>query len=429
MNILIIGNGGREYTFAWKLAQSPLTEKLFIAPGNAGTEQFGTNVALAVDDIPGIAQFAKNNAIDMVLVGPEVPLVLGLRDHFAKDVALANILFIGPGRIGAQLEGSKDFSKEFMKRQGIPTAQAQTFSSTDIEAGIQHLDSCSYPVVLKADGLAGGKGVVIAQTREEAVHVLKDMIEERRFGDASNKVLIEEFLDGIELSIFVLTDGTDYIILPEAKDYKRIGEHDTGPNTGGMGAVSPVDFANDNFKRNIENQVIIPTINGLKKENIDFTGFIFIGLMKVGEIPYVIEYNVRMGDPETQVVIPRIKNDLVEILAAVGRGQLSDISLEVDEDAAATIVMVSEGYPGEYQKGHEIHGLADVTDALVIHAGTRRDDYKILTDGGRVLSVTGRGKYLEEALKHAYNGVKYISWKGCNFRKDIGKDVLADHID
>ncbi len=429
MNILIIGSGGREFTFAWKLSQSPNTENLFIAPGNAGTEQFGRNVDLSVEDFEGIGQFVLENQIQLVLVGPEVPLVSGIRDYFENQEDLKNILLIGPGSAGARLEGSKDFSKEFMKRHQIPTAKASTFTESELSAGINYLSTCQFPIVLKADGLAAGKGVVIAQDEEEAVAVLTEMLRNKKFGEASSKVLIEEFLEGIELSVFVLTDGKDYLILPEAKDYKRIGEHDTGPNTGGMGAVSPVDFADDSFMKRVEEEVVIPTVEGLKKESIPFLGFIFIGLMKVDNIPYVIEYNVRMGDPETQVVIPRINNDLVELLTATAKGDLASQKLLIDQDAAATVVMVAKGYPGSYQKGDEIHGLADVTEQLVVHAGTRRDDYKILTNGGRVLSVTGRGQYLEDALKDAYHGIHLISWEGAYHRTDIGKDVLADHID
>jgi len=429
MNILVIGSGGREFTFAWKIAQSPHTDKLFIAPGNAGTEQFGQNVAIQPGDFDGLADFVIKNGIELVVVGPEVPLVDGIRDFFESRDDLKDVLIVGPGKKGAMLEGSKDFSKEFMNRYDIPTARAATFTRASINDGVQYLSDCRYPIVLKADGLAAGKGVVIAGSETEAVQVLKEMLEESRFGEAGNKVLIEEFLEGIELSVFVVTDGKDYVILPEAKDYKRIGEHDTGPNTGGMGAVSPVDFANDAFMERVRNEVIVPTINGLKEEHIPYAGFIFIGLMKVGSDPYVIEYNVRMGDPETQVVLPRIKSDLVELLVATANGTLASHRLEIDEEAAATVVMVAGGYPDRYEKGKEINGLADVTGALVVHAGTRRDDYRILTNGGRVLSVTGRGQYLEDALKKAYRGVGFIHWDGAYFRTDIGKDVLADHLD
>ncbi len=429
MNILIIGSGGREFTFAWKISQSPNTEKLFIAPGNAGTEQFGENVELAGDDFDGIGKFVTENRIDMVIVGPEAPLVDGIRDYFENDESLKEVMLIGPGKQGAMLEGSKDFSKEFMNRHEIPTAKAATFTQNTLKEGIEYLGSSNYPIVLKADGLAAGKGVVIANDEEEAVAVLTEMLVNKKFGAASSKVLIEEFLEGIELSVFVLTDGKDYLLFPEAKDYKRIGEHDTGPNTGGMGAVSPVGFASDDFMDRVEKKVVIPTIEGLQQDNIPYLGFIFIGLMKVGNEPYVIEYNVRMGDPETQVVIPRIKNDFTELLTSAANGTLSKQKIDIDEDAAATIVMVSEGYPGSYEKGREIHGLADVTDALVVHAGTKRKDYKILTNGGRVLSVTGRGQYLGDALRHAYDGVQYVTWQGAYHRTDIGKDVLADHID
>lgn len=429
MNILVIGSGGREYTFAWKIAQSFHCDQLYIAPGNAGTALIGENVDLAVDDFEGIGQFVSDNEVELVVVGPEDPLVKGIRNYFEADEALRKVAFIGPGKEGAQLEGSKDFSKAFMEKYGIPTAKAKTFTASTIKEGEAYLQECDVPIVLKADGLAAGKGVVIAQTKEEAHTTLKAMLLDKQFGEASSKVLIEEFLDGIELSVFVLTDGKNYVILPEAKDYKRIGDNDTGPNTGGMGAVSPVNFATRTFMERVEKEVVIPTIQGLQSEGIDYKGFIFIGLMNVKGAPYVIEYNVRMGDPETQVVFPRIKNDLVELLVKAADGNLKDYPLEVNPNFASTVVLVSGGYPGSYEKNKSIHGLADVTNALVIHAGTKQQDYEILTNGGRVLAITGMGDSLEKALDIAYNGAKSIRWEDVYFRKDIGKDILRLPLD
>lgn len=429
MNILIIGNGGREFTFAWKISESPLCDQLYIAPGNAGTEQFGINVSIAVDDLPSIADLIREEEIDMLIVGPEAPLVLGIRDYLQADPSFRELLIIGPGKQGAALEGSKDFSKAFMNRYGIPTAKAVTFRAEQWDEALVYLDQCDYPVVIKADGLAGGKGVTINKSREEAELSLKDALINRQFGEAGNKVLIEEFLEGIELSVFVLTDGKDYVILPEAKDYKRIGEHDTGLNTGGMGAVSPVTFADEAFMEKVRHKIVEPTIHGLKEDGIPYTGFIFIGLIKTGDDPYVIEYNVRMGDPETQVVLPRIQNDLVELFQSCANGTLSGQVLKTDPAAAATVVLVSGGYPGRYEKGKRIEGLADITEALVVHAGTRREEYNILTDGGRVLAVTGMGETLEEALEESYEAIQYIHWEDMYYRKDIGKDVLASHLD
>jgi len=423
MNILLIGSGGREHALAWKIKQSPLCKNLFIAPGNAGTASVGNNVPVGVDDFEKIASFCLANKIDLVVIGPEVPLVKGLRDYLEKNAP--NILIVGPGKEGAQLEGSKDFSKQFMQRHGVPTAKARTFTSTEIKESLQYVEKISPPIVLKADGLAAGKGVVIAQTSKEAKDTLREMLEEKKFGEASAKVLIEEFLDGIELSVFVLTDGKDYVLLPEAKDYKRIGNNDTGPNTGGMGAVSPVAFADDVFMRKVEERIIKPTINGLSKEGISYKGFIFFGLINVKGEPYVIEYNARMGDPETQAVMPRIKNDLVELLVACAKGKLAGKSIAINRDCAITVCMVSGGYPGEFEKGKIISGLNSFADdALVFQAGTKNIENSTHTDGGRVLAVTGIGQNLEQARKSAYQGVSQLGWDGVYFRKDIGMDLM-----
>lgn len=428
MNILVLGSGGREHTLAWKISQSFNCTQVFVAPGNAGTDLIAINVDLEVNDFKGISDFCLKNEIDLVVVGPEDPLVNGFRDYFEADEALKEIKIVGPGKAGAQLEGSKDFSKSFMQKHNIPTAASKTFTESSLEEGLAYLDSCEMPIVLKADGLAAGKGVVIAQTVDEAKDTLKSMLVDKQFGEASAKVLIEQFLDGIELSVFVLTDGSNYIVLPEAKDYKRIGDGDTGLNTGGMGAVSPVKFANSVFMNKVEQQVIKPTVDGLKSEAIDYKGFIFIGLMNVGGDPYVIEYNVRMGDPETQAVIPRIQSDIVDMLDAAATGQLDDYTLEIGNFHVAGVVLVSGGYPGSYEKGKAINGLADITSTLVIHAGTKQDDYQTLTNGGRVLTVLGRGDDLPTAIDKAYIAVKSISWDGMYYRKDIGQDILPARI-
>jgi len=423
MNILIIGNGGREHAFAWKIKQSPLCENLYVAPGNAGTASVAVNVPIVVDDFGSLKTFCLDKKIDLILVGPEVPLVKGVRNFFESDSQLKNILIVGPDKIGAQLEGSKDFSKQFMVRHNIPTAKARTFFSNQTKEAQQYIESFTPPIVLKADGLAAGKGVVISNSIVEAKAEIQEMLVGKKFGDASAKVLVEEFLDGIELSVFVLTDGKDYVILPEAKDYKRIGDHDTGPNTGGMGSVSPVPFADEAFMKKVEEQVIKPTVDGLKKEGIRYQGFIFIGLMKVKDEPFVIEYNARMGDPETQSVMMRIKSDFVELLVACAKGELKNKSIEIDPSFVTTVVMAAGGYPEKYEKGKVISGLDQAT-AQVFHAGTKSINNKVLTEGGGVLAVTGKGKTLDDAIHNSYNSVQKISWENSYYRKDIGQDLL-----
>lgn len=424
MNILIIGNGGREHALAWKIKQSPQCGKLYVAPGNPGTAQVAENVAIAADDFLKLGQFCLDNAINLVVVGPEAPLVKGIRDFFEADPKLKNILMVGPGKIGAQLEGSKDFSKQFMIRNNIPTAKARTFQAADLNQAFDYIATCKPPIVLKADGLAAGKGVIISLSQTEAKAVVKEMLVNKKFGEASAKVLIEEFLNGIELSVFVLTDGKDYVILPEAKDYKRIGEGDTGPNTGGMGAVSPVVFATNSFMKRVEEEVVKPTIEGLKKDAIDYKGFIFVGLMNVGGTPYVIEYNARMGDPETQAVMPRIKSDFLELLVAAANGSLAGKTIDIDDQHAVTIALVSGGYPGDYEKGKVISGLHNHEKALVFHAGTKQHQENVVTEGGRVLAISGKGSSLNEAREKAYETARQIQWDGLYFRKDIGQDLL-----
>lgn len=423
MNILVLGSGGREHAIAWKLSLSPLCKKLFIAPGNAGTESFATNLPIAVDDFEKLGTCCLENKIDLVVVGPEVPLVKGIRNYFEADTRLASIPMIGPGKEGAQLEGSKDFSKQFMVRHGVPTAKAKTFHAPEIKEALTYLDTCTPPIVLKADGLAAGKGVIISPTVVEAKTAMREMLEEKKFGEASSKVLVEEFLDGIELSVFVLTDGKDYVILPEAKDYKRIGDGDTGPNTGGMGAVSPVIFADKAFMSAVEENVIKPTINGLKKEGIPYKGFIFIGLMNVKGEPFVIEYNVRMGDPETEAVIPRIESDLAELFMAAGKGELKGKSLTIKPDYAVTLVMASGGYPDHFEKDKVINGLASNYEAHVFHAGTKVSNGKVVTAGGRVLAVTGQDATLTGAIKKAYDTAAILKWDNHYYRTDIGQDI------
>lgn len=424
MNVLLLGSGGREHAFAWKLAQSPLLTKLFIAPGNAGTALHGENVQLSATDFPAIRNFVLANDIALVVVGPEDPLVKGVHDFFLSDSELKNIPVIGPQKVGAQLEGSKDFSKRFMMRHGIPTAAYETFTKDTLDAGLKFLETLSPPYVLKADGLAAGKGVVIPHTLEEAKKELTAMLADAKFGEASSSVVIEEFLNGIELSVFVLTDGVSYKILPAAKDYKRIGEGDTGLNTGGMGAVSPVPFADEAYLKKVEERVVIPTIKGLDKDHIPYCGFIFIGLMNDNGDPKVIEYNVRMGDPETEVVLPRIKSDLLEMFIAVGKKELSSVNVEIDSRTATTVMMVAGGYPGDYEKGKVIAGLDKVSGAMVFHAGTKISGDSVVSNGGRVLAFTALGDSIQEALDGSFNAAKLVSFEGCYYRKDIGQDLL-----
>ncbi|MEQ8362590.1 MAG: phosphoribosylamine--glycine ligase [Cyclobacteriaceae bacterium] len=423
MNILIIGSGGREHALAWKIKQSKHCGDLYVAPGNAGSAGIAQNVAIDVEDFDKLGQFAKDKHIDLIVVGPEAALVKGIRDYFEADSTLDKILMVGPGKSGARLEGSKDFSKQFMVRNGIPTGKAKTFVASQLTEAYSYIDKIKPPIVLKADGLAAGKGVVISPTVADAKNVIREMLEDKKFGDASSKVLIEEFLDGIELSVFVMTDGKNYAILPEAKDYKRIGEKDTGPNTGGMGAVSPVVFADAAFMKKVEEKVIKPTIAGLSKENIPYKGFVFIGLMNIDGEPFVIEYNARMGDPETQVVLPRIDTDFVELLVATAKGELTSKPVPQKKEVAMTIVMVAEGYPGSYGKGKVIDGLDKTEGGLVFHAGTKDNGNDVVTNGGRVLAVTGTGATLNEASEEAYKAVSRIQWDGLYFRKDIGEDL------
>lgn len=423
MNILIIGGGGREHTFAWKLAQSPLCKSLFVAPGNAGTAQIATNLPIGVNDFQEIKKAVIAHQIDMVVVGPEDPLVNGIHDFFLEDETLAKIPVIGPQKAAAELEGSKEFAKAFMKEHQIPTAKYASFTPDTIEEGLAYLTEMTPPYVLKADGLAAGKGVLILDQLEEAQHQLKEMLINSKFGAASQKVVIEEFLSGIELSCFVLTDGKNALTLPMAKDYKRIGEGDTGLNTGGMGAISPVPFVTPEFEQKIHERIVQPTIDGLQKSNLPYKGFVFIGLIKVNDDPYVIEYNVRMGDPETEVVLPRIKSDLVALLKATAEGTLNEHTIQVDERTATTVMLVSGGYPEAYEKGKAIQGLTTSTQSELFHAGTRLEEETVVTSGGRVLAVTSYGEDFQEALKQSYNTIEQISFEGMNYRKDLGFDL------
>lgn len=424
MKVLLIGSGGRESAMAWKISQSSILETLYIAPGNAGTKQYGKNIALDVLDFGAVKEFVLSNKIELVIVGPEEPLVKGIADYFNADPQLVHVALIGPTKKGATLEGSKSFAKEFMVRHKIPTAKYGVFTLDTLREGIDFLRNMNAPYVLKADGLAAGKGVLIIDDLITAESELTQILLDEKFGEAGQKVVIEQFLKGIELSIFVVTDGISFKILPEAKDYKRIGEQDKGENTGGMGAISPVPFADAAFMDKVLNQVIIPTVKGLQKEQIEYRGFIFFGLISVKGDPYVIEYNCRMGDPETEVVVPRIKSDLLDLLEGVGTKTLSERDVQFSEHAAATVMMVSGGYPGKYQKGKIVYGINSVTDALVFHAGTTSDGPQVITDGGRVLAVTSFGKTLQQALDRSYDGISKISFENAYFRRDIGKDVI-----
>ena len=425
MNILLLGSGGREHAFARSLSASPLCEQLFIAPGNAGTALHGTNVNVSPNDFGKLKEFCLEQRITMVVVGPEDPLVNGVTDYFEGDDALKGIPVIGPTKAGAMLEGSKDFSKAFMKRHNVPTAAYESFTFAGIEEGYKFLETLKPPYVLKADGLAAGKGVLIIDDLEEAKAELKSMLGDAKFGKAGEKVVIEEFLNGIEVSVFVLTDGKNYKILPEAKDYKRIGDGDKGLNTGGMGAVSPVPFADDHFMRKVEERIVKPTIEGLAKEEIGYRGFIFIGLMNVGGEPYVIEYNCRMGDPETEAVLPRIQTDFVKLMDAVAKQQLDKIQLEIDPRTAVTVVMVSGGYPGNYDKGFEITHLEKAGTTIVFHAGTKASGDKVITNGGRVLALTSLASTIEEAREASYAAALAINFDYAYYRKDIGLDLMS----
>ncbi len=422
MNILLLGSGGREHTFAWKMAQSKRCSKLFIAPGNAGTATCGQNVALNPLDFAQVGQFVLTSAIDMVVVGPEEPLVRGIWDYFQEQESLKHIPVIGPSKAGAMLEGSKAWSKKFMERHHIPTAAYREFTASELESALQYVAQQPLPIVLKADGLAAGKGVVICQNHEEAARELREMLH-GKFGAASERVVVEAFLDGIEFSVFVLTDGKTYKILPEAKDYKRIGERDSGPNTGGMGAVSPVPFVDAAMWEKVEQRIIAPTIKGLRKEKIIYKGFIFFGLIRVGAEPYVIEYNCRMGDPETEVVLPRLKNDLVQLFENCAKGTLGRVRIRTDKRFATTVFLVSGGYPEHYEKGKEITGLEQVKNGIAFHAGTQMQHEKVLTNGGRVIALTSLAKDLSAALRKSRRNAKVIQYEGKYYRRDIGKDL------
>ena len=427
MNILLLGSGGREHALAWKIRQSPLCDRLFVAPGNAGTALEGENVSLDILDFPEVGRFCLSQGVGMVVVGPEEPLVRGIRDHFAGDAALQEIILIGPSATAAQLEGSKAFAKAFMMRHGIPTAGYREFDKESYAEGVAYIQSHPLPVVLKADGLAAGKGVVIAHSHIEAIAEFELMIQYSKFGEASRRVVVEEFLSGIELSVFVLTDGKSYVVLPEAKDYKRIGEGDTGLNTGGMGAVSPVPFADDVFMDKVRSRIIEPTVRGIEAEGLDYHGFVFIGLIKVDGEPFVIEYNCRMGDPETEVVMPRLKNDLVALFRSVADGSLGTQQIETDPRSVATVMLVSGGYPGSYVRGLEIDGLEVLKedDVLVFHAGTSAEGNRVLTNGGRVLAVSAYGRDIPSAVRRSLNITEFIQFDGMYHRRDIGYEFRS----
>jgi len=423
MNTLILGSGGREHVFAWKISQSEKSEKLYIAPGNAGTKLLGENIDLNISNFDEVANFISQNKIDMLVVGPEVPLVEGVVDYFLENKKFENLKIIGPDKKGAMLEGSKEFAKEFMTKNNIPTAKFISVTKNNFDEGIKFIQNTKSPYVLKADGLAAGKGVLIIDNEQEAIDELNLMIN-GKFGNASQKVVIEEFLSGIELSVFVVSDGKNYKILPTAKDYKRIGENDTGLNTGGMGAVSPVWFADKAFMSKVEDRIIRPTMSGFQKEGIVYKGFIFIGLMNVNDEPYVIEYNVRMGDPETEAVIPLIKSDLLDLFCGVADGNINERKIEISDQFCTTVMLVSAGYPENYEKNKIISGLEETKDCIVFHAGTKNDGKNILTNGGRVISITAFGQNIEEALDKCYKNAQIIDFEGKTYRKDIGKDLL-----
>jgi phosphoribosylamine--glycine ligase len=426
MKILLLGSGGREHALSWKIKQSPLCEVLYIAPGNAGTAECGINIPLSDNDLEGIKNFIIEKEIDMLVVGPEHALVLGIYDFLKNSAVKQDLIIIAPSKEGAKLEGSKDFAKKFMEKYCIPTAKYQTFIAETLENGLKFLENLSPPYVLKADGLAAGKGVIICDNLTVAKSELQSMLGGKKFGEASKKVVIEQFLQGIELSVFVLTDGKSYLILPSAKDYKRIGEGDTGLNTGGMGSVSPVPFADETFMNKVEQQIIVPTIEGLQKENIDYKGFIFIGLMNVSGNPYVIEYNVRLGDPETESIIPRIKNDLVELFIAVGNQTLNTMKISIIDENVATVMLVSGGYPEDYEKGKIISGVETVVNSLIFHAGTKRNENgELITSGGRVLAITSLGKNIGSALQLSNQNAEKINFNKKQYRKDIGKDLIV----